>query len=53
MVAALCVEIVVVDLPFVVSAPPGGAVPEPLTGMLGLMGLSVIGLSVTRRARIA
>ncbi len=39
------------DLPFVVTAPDGGAVPEPLTAGLAAMGLAGLGVAVTRRHR--
>ena len=37
------------DLPFAIQAPPGGAVPEPLTAGLSMMGLTALGISTKRR----
>lgn len=42
----LGVDNIVVQVP----APPGGAVPEPVTATLGLMGLGVLGMATRRRA---
>ncbi len=39
------------DLPFTVIAPPGGAVPEPVTVGFVAMGLAGLGVAVTRRHR--